>query len=140
MQGEISSREFAEWMAYYRLEPYGEERADLRNARLLAMLATVNGDGSKDYSAADFMMDFGSDGPDEVDVADIVINLKSAGRYTLTMSDSVTSQVITRERFTGKVGENKLKIYTSSLPVKYLYLLLEDESKSQIGKTTITIN
>jgi hypothetical protein len=38
------------------------------------------------------------------------------------------------------VGENKLKIYTSSLPVKYLYLLLEDESKSQIGKTTITIN
>jgi hypothetical protein len=57
-------------MAYYRLEPFGEERADLRNARLLAMLATVNGDGSKDYSAADFMMDFGSDGPDEVDVAD----------------------------------------------------------------------
>ena len=72
--------------------------------------------------------------------ADIVINLKSAGRYTLTMGDSVTSQVITRERFTGKVGENKLKIYTSSLPVKYLYLLLEDESRTQIGKTTITIN
>ena len=72
--------------------------------------------------------------------ADIVINLKSAGRYTLTMGDSVTSQVITRERFTGKVGENKLKIYTSSLPVKYLYLLLENESKTQIGKTTITIN
>jgi hypothetical protein len=72
--------------------------------------------------------------------ADIVINLKSAGRYTLTMGDSVTSQVITRERFTGKVGENKLKIYTSSLPVKYLYLLLEDGSKTQIGKTTIIIN
>jgi hypothetical protein len=72
--------------------------------------------------------------------ADIVINLKSAGRYTLTMGDSVTSQVITRERFTGKVGENKLKIYTSSLPVKYLYLLLEDESRTQIGKTTIIIN
>jgi len=72
--------------------------------------------------------------------ADIIIILKSAGKYTLTMGDSVTSQVITRERFIGKVGENKLKIYTSSLPVKYLYLLLEDESKSQIGKTTITIN
>jgi hypothetical protein len=56
------------------------------------------------------------------------------------MGDSVTNQVITRERFTGKVGENKLKIYTSSLPVKYLYLLLENESKTQIGKTTITIN
>jgi hypothetical protein len=72
--------------------------------------------------------------------ADIVINLKTAGTYTLTMGDSVTSQVITRERFTGKVGENKLKIYTSSLPVKYLYLLLEDESRTQIGKTTIVIN
>ena len=71
---------------------------------------------------------------------DITIILKSSGIYTLTMGDSVTNQVITRERFTGKVGENKLKIYTSSLPVKYLYLLLEDESKTQIGKTTIIIN
>ena len=72
--------------------------------------------------------------------ADIYVTLKTSGIYTLTIGDSITSQVITRERFTGKVGENKLKIYTSSLPVKYLYLLLEDESKSQIGKTTITIN
>ena len=72
--------------------------------------------------------------------ADIIITLKSPGIYTLTMGDSTTSQVITRERFTGKVGENKLKIYTNSLPVKYLYLLLEDGSKTQIGKTTIIIN
>ena len=72
--------------------------------------------------------------------ADITITLKTSGIYTLTMGDSVTNQVITRERFTGKVGENKLKIYTSSLPVKYLYLLLEDESRTQIGKTTIVIN
>jgi len=72
--------------------------------------------------------------------ADIIITLKSSGIYTLTMGDSVASQVITRERFIGKVGENKLKIYTSSLPVKYLYLLLEDESRTQIGKTTIIIN
>jgi len=72
--------------------------------------------------------------------SEIMFNIKSAGKYTLTMGDSVTSQVITRERFIGKVGENKLKIYTSSLPVKYLYLLLEDESRTQIGKTTIIIN
>ena len=72
--------------------------------------------------------------------ADITITLKSSGIYTLTMGDSVTNQVITRERFTGKIGENKLKIYTSSLPIKYLYLSLENESKTQIGKTTITIN
>ena len=71
---------------------------------------------------------------------EIIVNLKTAGRYTLTMSDSVTNQVLTRERFTGKVGENKLKIYTKSLSVKYLYLVLEDSTKAQIGKTAITIN
>jgi hypothetical protein len=72
--------------------------------------------------------------------AEIMFNLKADGVYTLTMSDSVTSQVVTRERFNGKVGENKLKIYTSSLPVKYLYLVLEDASKTQVGKTSITVN
>jgi hypothetical protein len=56
------------------------------------------------------------------------------------MGDSITNQVVTRERFKGKVGENKLKIYTKSLPIKYLYLILEDSTKTQIGKTAITIN
>jgi hypothetical protein len=71
---------------------------------------------------------------------EITFNLKAAGIYTLTMSDSVSNQVVTRERFNGKIGENRLKIYTRTLPVKYLYLVLEDASKMQIGKTTITIN
>ena len=71
---------------------------------------------------------------------EVIINLKTAGRYTLTMGDSTTNQVLTRERFTGKVGENKLKIYTKSLSVKYLYLVLEDSTKAQIGKTAIIIN
>ena len=71
---------------------------------------------------------------------EIIFNLKSSGVYTLTMGDSIANQVLTRERFNGKIGENKLKIYTSSLPVKYLYLVLEDASKTQIGKTTIKIN
>jgi hypothetical protein len=46
---------------------------------------------------------------------------------------------VTRERFTGKAGENKLTLYTKSLPTSYLYLLLEDGNKSQVGKTTIII-
>ena len=71
---------------------------------------------------------------------DIIINLKTAGIYTLTMGDSITNQVITRERFNGKAGENKLKIYTSSLPIKYLYMILKDSSNTQIGKTIIKIN
>jgi hypothetical protein len=70
---------------------------------------------------------------------DIYFDLKAAGIYTLTMLDE-NQNVITRERISGKVGQNKLKIYTSSLPVKYLYLVLEDQSRTQIGKTTIKIN
>jgi hypothetical protein len=74
-----------------------------------------------------------------VNGGDIYFDLKAAGIYTLTMLDE-TQNVITRERISGKVGQNKLKIYTSSLPVKYLYLVLEDQSRTQIGKTTIKIN
>jgi len=70
---------------------------------------------------------------------DIYFDLKAAGTYTLTMLDE-TQNVITRERIIGKIGQNKLKIYTSSLPVKYLYLVLEDQSHTQIGKTAIKIN
>jgi len=72
----------------------------------------------------------------------IYFNIKSPGTgiYTLTMFDSVTTQVITRERFKGKNGINNLKIYTSSLPIKYLYLVLMDSANTQIGKTTLIIN
>jgi hypothetical protein len=72
----------------------------------------------------------------------IYFNLKSpgTGTYTLTMFDSVTTQVITRERFKGKNGINNLRIYTSSLPVKYLYLILMDSANTQIGKTKLIIN
>lgn len=70
---------------------------------------------------------------------EIIFDLKAAGVYTLTMID-VNQQVLTRERISGKVGQNKLKIYTSSLSVKYLYLVLEDQSKTEIGRTTIKIN
>jgi hypothetical protein len=74
-----------------------------------------------------------------VNGGDIYFDLKTAGVYTLTMLDE-TQNVVTRERINGKVGQNKLKIYTSSLPVKYLYLVLEDQSRTQIGKTAIKIN
>ena len=69
----------------------------------------------------------------------ITFDLKVNGVYTLTIGDSVTDQVVTRERFTGKTGENKLTLYTKSLPTTYLYLLLEDGNKTQVGKTTIII-
>jgi len=40
MLASMQSREFTEWMAYFKLEPFGEERADLR-AGIIAS-ATVN--------------------------------------------------------------------------------------------------
>ena len=66
--------------------------------------------------------------------------LKSEGIYTLTLFDSVGQQVVTRERIIGKIGENSLKLYTKSLPVKYLYLSLKDVNGFEIGKTLLVIN
>ena len=70
---------------------------------------------------------------------EIQFDLTKNGVYTLTMGDSTTNQVLTRERFNGQIGINKKKIYTKGLQSKYLYLLLEDVTKTQIGKTTIII-
>ena len=70
---------------------------------------------------------------------EIQFDLTKTGVYTLTIGDSVTNQVLTRERFNGQIGINKKKIYTKSLSVKYLYLLLEDENKSKVGKTIIIV-
>ena len=63
--------------------------------------------------------------------------LPSDGVYTLTLIDKVTGHVVSRERFTGKMGENIKKIYTNSLQSQYLYLLLQDVIGKEIGKTTI---
>ena len=70
---------------------------------------------------------------------EIQFDLTKNGVYTLTMGDSTTNQVLTRERFNGQIGINKKKIYTKGLQSKYLYLLLEDVTKTRIGKTTIII-
>ena len=70
---------------------------------------------------------------------EIQFDLIKNGVYTLTIGDSTTNQVLTKERFNGQIGINKKKIYTKSLSVKYLYLLLEDDSKNKIGKTIIIV-
>ena len=70
----------------------------------------------------------------------IHFDLPSAGTYTLTLMDKESGQVISRERFIGQYGESVKKIYTKSISVKYLYLILEDVTKKEISKTTIIIN
>jgi hypothetical protein len=69
----------------------------------------------------------------------IYFDLPSAGTYTLTLIDKESGQVISRERFIGQSGENIKKIYTNSIQYQYLYLLLQDVTKTEIGKTTIII-
>ena len=67
----------------------------------------------------------------------IYFDLPLTGVYTLTLIDKESGQVVSRERFAGQSGENIKKIYTNSIQSQYLYLLLEDVTKKEIGKTTI---
>ena len=67
----------------------------------------------------------------------IHFDLPLDGVYTLTLIDKETGQVIGREKFNGKLGENIKKIYTNSIQSQYLYLLLQDVTGKEIGKTTI---
>ena len=69
----------------------------------------------------------------------IHFDLPSAGIYTLTLIDKETGQVVSRERFTGIGGNNIKRVYTNSIQSQYLYLLLEDVTKKEIGKTIIKI-
>ncbi len=58
------SRQFAEWQAYYELEPWGEERADLRAGIIASTIANVNrGKGQKAFSPGDFMPEFAKPPP-----------------------------------------------------------------------------
>ncbi len=69
----------------------------------------------------------------------IHFDLPEKGTYTLTLIDKESGQIISREKFIGQSGENVKKIYTKSLQSRYLYLLLEDVTKKELGKTTIII-
>ena len=55
----MSSKELVEWQAYYSIEPFGEERADLRAGIIASTIANVNRPkGKKAYDAEDFMPKF----------------------------------------------------------------------------------
>lgn len=55
----MSARELDEWAAYYSLEPWGEERADLRMGILAAVMANAwRGKNQQAYKPADFMPKF----------------------------------------------------------------------------------
>lgn len=54
----MSGAEFTEWMIYSKLEPFGEERADLRAGIIAANIANAHRDRKKQpkpFTAFDFM-------------------------------------------------------------------------------------
>ena len=71
--------------------------------------------------------------------SEISFNVEKGGVYILTMIDKNTNQVLSREKIKCTVGNNKIKIYTKTLPSRYLYLRLEDSFNNQLGNTIITI-
>jgi hypothetical protein len=65
----ISSRELTEWQVYYGLEPFGEERADLRAGIVASVVANSNRDPkrqAKPFEPRQFMPRFEEE-PEEPD-------------------------------------------------------------------------
>jgi hypothetical protein len=55
----MSSLELSEWQAFYNLEPWGDERADLRSGLAASALCNLwTAKGSHRYKASDFLMNF----------------------------------------------------------------------------------
>jgi len=71
---------------------------------------------------------------------EIMFKLVADGDYILKLVDKSTNQTISKEKINGKLGENKIKIYTKTLQSKYLYLVLVDVDKKEINKTNLIIN
>lgn len=58
-QREVDSREFTEWQAYWQLEPWGEDRADLRTGIVASTLANIHRSrDSEAFTPRDFMPTF----------------------------------------------------------------------------------
>lgn len=58
---ELTSWQISEWQAFYQIEPFGEERADLRAAIVASVTANANRDPKRrkrPYMPVDFMPTF----------------------------------------------------------------------------------
>lgn len=55
LEERLTSRELSEYWAYYTLEPWGEEPADLRTGIIASTIANVFSSGKKQYKPKDFM-------------------------------------------------------------------------------------
>lgn len=75
---EMTSTQIAEWMAYFRLEPFGERRADLRAGIIASTVANAHkAKDSRPYKPQDFMPDF-EQGTDEDEAAALFAKAQAA--------------------------------------------------------------
>lgn len=56
----MDSAELSEWIAYHGLNPFGEQRGDLRAGIIASVIANANrGKGTRSFKPSDFMPKFG---------------------------------------------------------------------------------
>jgi hypothetical protein len=51
----IDSKELAEWMVYYSLDPFGNERGDLQAGIIASTVANANSGKGRAFQPSDFM-------------------------------------------------------------------------------------
>jgi len=78
MLAEMTSAQFSEWLAYSRLEPWGQERSDLRMGIIASTIANVNrGKGQKAYTPQQFLPRFEEEDEEE-STARLIAQMRSA--------------------------------------------------------------
>jgi len=78
----------------------------------------------------------------EVSVSDsdqLSFNMEKEGSFILKIQDYNTGQILSKEKINLITGNNSVKIYTKSLPVGVLYLILDDLNKNEVKRTKIII-
>lgn len=80
MLSEITSRQFAEWLAYSRLEPWGEDRDDLRMGIIASTIANSNrGKNQKPFTPQQFMPRFEQETEEEAAARLLAKAIKALG-------------------------------------------------------------
>lgn len=75
----MSAAEFVRWMAFYKIDPWDEERADFRAATIAAIIANVNrGKGAKPFTEYDFMPHVPKEVKETIDSQRLSADIKKA--------------------------------------------------------------
>lgn len=78
MLARMPSYEVTEWMAYHTLDPFGEERADLRIGVLCCLIANLfRRRGGRRWKPDDFMPKFGKERTSQEDMLQKVKQLNA---------------------------------------------------------------